>query len=473
VIFGGAHGDLPLSEHAGALIGETVASMAESCIVSLGGMATKSAERRFMLAFLDRLYRKATGEPFHLIFDEADLWAPQKSLEPQLQNLMEQIVRRGRVKGFLPWLITQRPAVLSKDVLSQADGLIAMKLTSSQDRDALGAWIEGQADRADEKRMLARLPTMQRGHGIVWVPGRGVLTEAAFPEKTTFDSSATPKRGEVKRTATLKPIDLGKLKERLAAVESEQKPKPKAPSVPAAAQVAVPDHRSLREAEERGRALAVEENKRAWIAEGYRMAQKEAQAAISALRPSDATLAPMPARPAIAVSRSVPSVAAARPAGPADGSLPAGERLCLIACAQRANGATRQQVTIDTGYKRATRDAYILRLKGRGYVDQSGDRVVATPAGIAALGADYAPLPTGDALREVVLSRLPEGERKVLQSLIAAYPQPVARETLEEETGYKRATRDAYILRLRVRELVETSGAGYVKASDDLFSDVA
>jgi hypothetical protein len=217
----------------------------------------------------------------------------------------------------------------------------------------------------------------------------------------------------------------------------------------------------------------VEENKRAWIAEGYRMAQKEAQAAISALRPSDATLAPMPARPAIAVSRSVPSVAAARPAGPADGSLPAGERLCLIACAQRANGATRQQVTIDTGYKRATRDAYILRLKGRGYVDQSGDRVVATPAGIAALGADYAPLPTGDALREVVLSRLPEGERKVLQSLIAAYPQPVARETLEEETGYKRATRDAYILRLRVRELVETSGAGYVKASDDLFSDVA
>lgn len=474
VIFGGAHGDLPLSEHAGALIGETVASMAESCIVSLGGMATKSAERRFMLAFLDRLYRKATGEPFHLIFDEADLWAPQKSLEPQLQNLMEQIVRRGRVKGFLPWLITQRPAVLSKDVLSQADGLIAMKLTSSQDRDALGAWIEGQADRADEKRMLARLPTMQRGHGIVWVPGRGILEESAFPEKTTFDSSATPKRGEVKRTATLKPIDLGKLKERLAAVESEQKPKAK-PSVQQAAPaqtVVVPDARAIREAEDRGRALAVEENKRAWIAEGYRMAQREAQTAVAALRPSDATLAPMPARQIVTASQHRP-VAPARPAGPSESSLPSGERVCLIACAQRSNGATRAQVTIDTGYKRATRDAYILRLKGRGYVDQAGDRVVATPAGIAALGTAYEPLPTGDALREVVLSRLPEGERKVLQSLISAYPQPVARETLEAETGYKRATRDAYILRLRVRELVETTGAGYVKASDDLFSDAA
>ena len=59
VIFGGAHADLPVNEHAGALIGETVAGMAESCIVSLGGLGTKSAERRFMLAFLDTLYRKA------------------------------------------------------------------------------------------------------------------------------------------------------------------------------------------------------------------------------------------------------------------------------------------------------------------------------------------------------------------------------------------------------------------------------
>ena len=67
--------------------------MAESCIVSLGGFGTKVGERRFMLAFLERLYRRATGEPFHIIFDEADLWAPQRPSEPQLQNLMEQIVR--------------------------------------------------------------------------------------------------------------------------------------------------------------------------------------------------------------------------------------------------------------------------------------------------------------------------------------------------------------------------------------------
>lgn len=140
MIFGGAHEDLPLNENAGALIAETVAGMSESCIVSLGGLHTKAAERRFMLAFLGAIYRKADAakaDPFHVIFDEADLWAPQKSSEPMLQSRTEEIVRRGRIKGFIPWLITQRSAVLSKAVLSQVDGLIAFKLTSSQDRDAI------------------------------------------------------------------------------------------------------------------------------------------------------------------------------------------------------------------------------------------------------------------------------------------------------------------------------------------------
>lgn len=467
VIFGGAHGDLPISEHAGGLLGETVAGMAESCIVSLGGMATKSAERRFMLAFLEKLYRKATGEPFHLVFDEADLWAPQKSSEPQLQNLMEQIVRRGRVKGFIPWLITQRPAVLSKDVLSQADGLIAMKLTASQDRDALGSWIEGQADRADEKRFRAKLPTMQRGESIVWIPARGLLEEVKFPAKTTFDSSSTPKRGEMKRTANLKPIDLGKLKDRISALEAEQKPKAKAP--PATTGGAQTDARAIREAEDRGRAQGFEDGRRVGFSEGERAALKAATAALSSIKPNEPNLASLPQR-SVAPKVQTVSMPKAHDAGEA---IPAGERACLISIAARSEGATRAQVTIETGYKRATRDAYILRLKGRSLVEQNGERVIATAAGVAALGSDYAPLPSGDELRSTVLGRLPEGERKVLEVLISSWPNAVTRDDIETETGYKRATRDAYILRLRVRELVEVVGPGAVKASADLFNEAA
>lgn len=226
VIFGGPHGDLPLTEHAGAVIGEAAATMAESCILDLSELGTKAAERRFMLAFLTALYRKATGEPVHLILDEADMWAPQQLRDKEgeaakLLGMMETIVRRGRIKGFIPWMITQRPAVLNKDVLSQVDGVIAMKLVATQDRNALDEWIAGSADKAEAARIKGDMPGLQLGQAIVWLPGRGVLHTAQFPKKVTFDSSRTPKRGEAKRTLSLKPLDVGALKDRLSSVEAE------------------------------------------------------------------------------------------------------------------------------------------------------------------------------------------------------------------------------------------------------------
>lgn len=470
IIFGGGHADIPITEHAGSVIGEAVASMAESCIVSLSTLGSKAAERRFMLAFLEALYRKATGEPFHLIFDEADLWAPQRAFEPQLQSLMENIVRRGRVKGFIPWLITQRPAVLSKDILSQADGLIAMKLTSSQDRSALQAWIEGQADRKDEKEMLSRLPRLKRGEGVIWLPGLPVLEEATFPEKKTFDSSQTPKRGQTKRTAALKPIDLGALTARMAAIEAERAKPAKGKTAAQPMTAAAPDPAILRAAEERARAEGFEQGKRVGKTEGYQEAVRNAKAALSSLQPNEPSLAALPARP---VPKIIPQpVSAPTPAHDADVRLPTGERACLIVCAQYANGATRSQITVLSTLKRSTRDRYILYLKQKGLVEANGDRILATPAGRAALGADYQPLPTGSALREKMLAELPDGEARIMSVLCSAYPKAVPRDQIEAKTGLKRSTRDRYILYLRTRELVCVTSEG-VRASNDLFSEAA
>ena len=170
-----------------------------------------------MAAFAETLY-EANQEPLHLVF-EADLWAPQRPL-PEANALLgriEEIVRRGRVRGFIPWLITQRPAVVHKDVLSQADILIAMKLTSSQDRDAVGGWIEGQADRAEGRRILADLPKLSRGEGYLWAQSDDVLARVAFPPIRTFDSSRTPKRGErIATPRTLAEVDLSAITAALA-----------------------------------------------------------------------------------------------------------------------------------------------------------------------------------------------------------------------------------------------------------------
>jgi len=173
-------------------------------------LGSAAVRRAFMTAFTEALYDSNT-EPLHLVLDEADLWAPQR-VPPDGYDLLgrvEEIVRRGRMRGFVPWLITQRPAVLHKDVLSQADILLSMKLTSSQDRAALGRWIEGQADHTEGRRILAALPRLARGEGWVWAPSDRVLAQVAFPRIRSFDSSAAPRRPErVRASGPRPPVDV-------------------------------------------------------------------------------------------------------------------------------------------------------------------------------------------------------------------------------------------------------------------------
>ena len=492
IVFGGSHADLPITEQAGALIGETVAGMRESCIISLAGLGSKASERRFMLAFLEKLYRKATGEPFHVIFDEADLWAPQRSSEPQLQNLMEQIVRRGRVRGFIPWLITQRPAVLSKDVLSQADGLIAMKLTSSQDRDAIGAWIEGQADRADEKKMLARLPRLNRGEGVVWIPGRDILNEVQFPEKTTFDSSRTPKRGETVRSTSLKPVDLSALKERLASVENEASASdPKALKLKVAElqrELAKKSNGSApvdpeliarveRAAEDRGRTLGYQEG----YGEGWEAAFEALDRVRSA--PPKAALS-TPAERRTTAPLSVPRVrqAASAPARVAS-DIPDGvpkpqqrildallwfERVGVAPVSKDALAFLAGASSTSGGYFNnlgSLRSQGLIGYPSGGMVEltDTGRTMANEPDGIGTLSD----------LHDAVRQKIPAPMQKIFDEAVRVYPRTISKDQLAERIGVS-STSGGYfnnLGRLRTLGLIDYPSPGMVQATEIMFPE--
>ena len=222
VVFGGAHADVPLDPGMGVALGRLVATHPLACVVDVSDLGGSAARRAFMTAFAEALY-EANTEPLHLVLDEADLWAPQRA-QPGGHTLLgriEEIVRRGRVRGFVPWLVTQRPAVLHKDVLSQADILVSMKLTASQDREAVGRWIEGQADRAEGRRILAELPRLGQGEGYLWAPSDSLLTRVAFPRIRSFDSSRTPQRDKgITAPRTLAVVDLSVITAALAKTEA-------------------------------------------------------------------------------------------------------------------------------------------------------------------------------------------------------------------------------------------------------------
>lgn len=222
IVFGGQHADVEINEHSGEALARALADKNLPAIVDLSEMLI-GQRHRFMTDFAEALYRW-NKLPLHLVIDEADEFAPQQPL-PETRRMLHQIdriVRRGRVRGFRVMLITQRPAVLHKNVLSQANTLIAMRLTAPQDRMAVNVWVEGQADKAQAKGVLDTLAGLQRGEGWVWAPELNLLQRTKFPPITTFDSSRTPEDDETVVVPTrLAEVDLTEITASFEAVKRE------------------------------------------------------------------------------------------------------------------------------------------------------------------------------------------------------------------------------------------------------------
>lgn len=224
VVFGGEHADVPISEHAGEALGKLIAEGNVPSVIDLSEMG-EGERRRFAASFFEALYRHNKG-PLHLIVDEADEFAPQSGAPGTevMLGRIDRIVRRGRIKGFRVVMISQRPAVLNKNVFTQCETLIAMRLPSSQDRKAIELWIKGQGDESQAKEMMGSLASLKRGEGWVWAPAQGLLQRVHFPAIKTFDSSRTPEDGEqIAAPKRLADVDLSGISAAMAAAIEESK----------------------------------------------------------------------------------------------------------------------------------------------------------------------------------------------------------------------------------------------------------
>jgi hypothetical protein len=492
-ILGGEHANVPLEEHAGEVIASAIVQRRFSAVIDLS-LFRKGQIQRFMWPFLETLYR-LNREAMHLFVDEADAIAPQRPFGDEARTLgaLEDVVRRGRRRGIGCTLITQRPAVLNKNVLTQCEILCAMRLVHPRDISAIQEWVNVHADPAQAKQMIESLPSLPVGTAWFWSPGWGnIFQRVKIRARETFDSSATPKVGEktrepkvlalveieqlgaeitmaVQRARETDPAhlktELTRLRNELAKAEGQ---KTSAPT-----KVQIKEVPVLRDAQIAGLENLVQQlsrTARELIDVGKSLdeyARTIHKALISA--PRSAPVLPVAPDVSNRARRSAPPATQNLNESRNGDRLPEGERLTLTAIAQYPQGASRDQLSVLTGYKRSTRNTYIHRLRHRGFVTNAGDRLTATDSGIAAMGKDFTPLPTGDELRRYWLERLPEGERKVLEVLVANYPRAMGREDLDPLTGYTRSSRNTYLYRLNARRLIQTRPHGQVRASDELF----
>lgn len=196
-ILGGDYGDIEITPDAGRLAARLVIEHRTSFVLDLSLFGVGERDR-FCAAFFDTLYQEKPRGPLHLIADEADAYAPQKPMKEQrvMASRFEQIVRRGRVRGFRVMMITQRTAVINKDVLNMAGTMIVLNLMGPQDRAAFESWIEFNASPDKAREILRSLPNLQVGEGWVWSPRHDMLERGRFPMIETFDSMRAPTEDE-------------------------------------------------------------------------------------------------------------------------------------------------------------------------------------------------------------------------------------------------------------------------------------
>lgn len=510
LILGGKHGDIPIEPTAGALIADFVVDENVNVIIDFsrhanGKMWGAGEKIRFITAYTNRLFERQgeKRQPLMQIYDEAGRFVPQIIPKGAIEiaeciGAIEQLVELGRNIGIGVSLITQRSARMNKSVSELADVMIAFRTVGPRSVAAIDDWLSENISKEWRARIIDEIRSLPVGKAMIVSPGWLQIEKAIqIRPRQTFDSSSTPKPGEkIKPPKKRAEIDLGKYRERMTEtiaratqdnpvelrkqitqlkreLAAAPKPAPRVETKTEIKTIEVPiilngQLKKIEKVVGRLEKISIPFNdfgKRLSLAASeLATVIRQASAPKPAIISRPATKSPVAFTPAIAKrEKSDAEYDFTRT------PLGKGERLCLIAIAQHVEGVARDTITQITGYKRSSRDAYLQRLRNRGFMND-GQIITATQEGIAALGDDYEPLPTGYQLQQYWMQRLPTGERNVLEVAIKSYPNPVSRETIDEATGYKRSSRDAFISRLQSRRLLQ-SGGGDIMASDKLFDE--
>lgn len=225
VILGGQHGDLPLERGAGRFVADLVVEHPGFYVIDFSLFPSSAAEREFATDFAERLYRRKAQPgldfPLHLLVDEADRFTPQRvpSGDQRMLGAFEALVRRGGLRGIGTTLISQRAAVVNKNVLEQLDVLIVLRTVGPNDRAAVEDYVKAHGTLEQRQELMGSLASLELGEAWIWEPGADppLFERIRVRERRTFNSSATPKIGEKRIEPTrLADVDLAAIKEAMS-----------------------------------------------------------------------------------------------------------------------------------------------------------------------------------------------------------------------------------------------------------------
>lgn len=510
-IFGGKHADVPIDRNSGVLLADLVCSKRLTCVIDLSMFESEADKKHFLTSFARELYRK-NEDPLHLFLEEADDYIPQKPMrdEPQLLRAWENIVRRGRSRGLGMTLITQRSAVVNKDVLTQVETLIVLRTTGPQDIAAIREWVKYHQVGAE---VISSLSSLADGTAWVWSPDYLKLMKLVhIRRRATFDSGATPKNiagSTAKPIATLADVNIAEIQQQMAATLQKLKED---------------DPRELRKqiaTLQRERDQALKQKNETKIervevscltdADRYQLRENVAlmNSVVERMNSTHAlinnALLRRTAEKPVTHYMTAEQIREIEAHGPIAGQTftrdstieidelnfsgltksldqmiasnkerDGGLRRIMIAAAQYANNPrTVKQLAHLAGIspKSSTMRGHLAKLRREGWIKESGGTISLTVDGVTALG-HYSTLPEGPELREYWIGKLGQSvAAKALAVICAAYPSAIYRTELASTLKINPGSSTLRGALAALRKLCLIEGSSSIYASHTLFDD--
>ncbi len=213
-VAGGEHADLPLGNDIAGELAQIAIHERIPLVIDLSDVR-RSEQFTFLALFLEELFFFETTAriPLWISFEEADLWAPQKS-EPVCKSRVLDICQRGRKRGLGFSLVSQRPATLDKTALSQAEFRFFKRFQQPHDLQAIAEYL-GPFD-----KLVSTLPELNSSDALFYAP-----TEFKSPKQVTIVDRVSPHGGVTPEQIAMvrSSSAISALKERLEMLMNRQK----------------------------------------------------------------------------------------------------------------------------------------------------------------------------------------------------------------------------------------------------------
>jgi hypothetical protein len=162
-------------------------------ILDLSGYLEESEARETVTNLSKELFAREAEhrKPFLMLVEEVHEFLPQGSGLDEAGEVLLRIAKRGRKRGLGLLGLSQRPAAVDKDFITQCDWLVWHRLTWKNDTDLVRNLLG-----ADWAEIVEELDD---GEAIMQADWNDGINQLRFRRKRTFDAGATPGLDDVDR----------------------------------------------------------------------------------------------------------------------------------------------------------------------------------------------------------------------------------------------------------------------------------